>query len=87
MGLEALPGRDAAGGVAVPEAGLWAVGKCARILTVPPVRDAHENHSAIRQEFDHSASCHMGPQTCPQLPALSSNLNIQERGIDFCRCP
>ena len=35
MGLEALPGRDAVGGVAVPEAGLWAVGKCARILTVP----------------------------------------------------
>lgn len=37
MGLEALPGRDAVGGVAVPEAGLWAVGKCARILTVPDV--------------------------------------------------
>ncbi len=35
VGLEALPGRDAVGGVAVPEAGLWAVGKCARILTVP----------------------------------------------------
>lgn len=35
MGLEALPGRDAVGGVAVPEAGLWAIGKCARILTVP----------------------------------------------------
>lgn len=35
VGLEALPGREAVGGVAVPEAGLWAVGKCARILTVP----------------------------------------------------
>lgn len=35
VGHEALPGRDAVGGVAVPEAGLWAVGKCARILTVP----------------------------------------------------
>ena len=38
VGLEALPGRDAVGGVAVPEAGLWAVGKCARILTVPRSR-------------------------------------------------
>ena len=36
VGLEALPGRDSAGGVAAPDGGLSeAVGKCARILTVP----------------------------------------------------
>ena len=36
MGLEALSGRDSAGGVAAPDGGLMRLSeKCARFLTVP----------------------------------------------------